>query len=128
MSGKKEKGKGTRKREGKGEGDEKAAGVDKGDGDIGDVGVFIFRRDLRLEDNVGLNLLLEKTKRIIPLFVFTPEQIGKGNRYKSDNAIGFMVESLQDLEKEITKSVKKSTLKGNVSSRTYKYSYSMPWW
>ena len=106
MSGKKKKGKATEKREGKGEGDGKAVGVDKGEGDIGDVGVFIFRRDLRLEDNVGLTLLLEKTRRIIPLFVFTPEQIGKGNRYKSDNAIGFMVESLQDLEKEITKSSK----------------------
>ena len=67
-------------------------------------GLFIFRRDLRIVDNNGLNLLNEKCKNIYTIFIFTPEQVGSGNEYKSDNAVQFMIESLQDLSSEITKS------------------------
>ena len=64
--------------------------------------VFIFRRDLRLKDNLGLIEALNNSKNVITIFIFTPEQIDK-NSFKSDNAIQFMVESLTELQKKIKK-------------------------
>jgi deoxyribodipyrimidine photo-lyase len=66
-------------------------------------GLFIFRRDLRIIDNNGLNLLNDKCKNIYTIFIFTPEQVGSGNKYKSDNSVQFMIESLQDLASQISK-------------------------
>jgi len=66
-------------------------------------GLFIFRRDLRIIDNNGLNLLNDKCKNIYTIFIFTPEQVGNGNKYKSDNSVQFMIESLQDLASQISK-------------------------
>ena len=64
-------------------------------------GLFIFRRDLRIVDNNGLNFLSTLCNNIYTIFIFTPEQVGSGNKYKSDNAVQFMIESLQDLASEI---------------------------
>jgi deoxyribodipyrimidine photo-lyase len=58
---------------------------------------------LRIVDNNGLNLLNEKCKNIYTIFIFTPEQVGSGNEYKSNNCVQFMIESLQDLSSEIRK-------------------------
>jgi len=66
-------------------------------------GLFIFRRDLRIIDNNGLNFLSELCNNIYTIFIFTPEQVGSGNKYKSDNAVQFMIESLEDLSSEIRK-------------------------
>lgn len=66
-------------------------------------GLFIFRRDLRIVDNNGLNFLSELCNNIYTIFIFTPEQVGSGNKYKSDNAVQFMIESLEDLASEIRK-------------------------
>jgi len=67
-------------------------------------GLFIFRRDLRIVDNKALNLLSEYCNHIYTIFIFTPEQVGNGNKYKSDNSVQFMIESLDDLSGEINKS------------------------
>lgn len=64
-------------------------------------GLFIFRRDLRIIDNNGLNLLSTYCKNVYTIFIFTPEQVGSGNKYKSDNAVQFMVQSLEDLASAI---------------------------
>jgi deoxyribodipyrimidine photo-lyase len=64
--------------------------------------IYIFRRDLRLEDNLGLQFAIKNCKNIIPIFIFTPEQI-KVNEFKSDNAIQFMIESLKELDTELKK-------------------------
>ena len=66
-------------------------------------GLFIFRRDLRIIDNNGLNLLNEKCQNIFTIFIFTPEQVGSANKYKSDNSVQFMIDSLQDLSSQISK-------------------------
>ena len=66
-------------------------------------GLFIFRRDLRIVDNIGLNYTNSICKRIYPCFIFTPEQVGKTNPYKSNNAVQFMIESLMNLDSEIHK-------------------------
>lgn len=64
--------------------------------------IFIFRRDFRLDDNIGLINALDRSEEVIPIFIFTPEQIEK-NSYRSDNAIKFMLESLHDLEGQLEK-------------------------
>jgi deoxyribodipyrimidine photo-lyase len=64
--------------------------------------VFIFRRDLRVEDNTGLIYALENAEEVICIFVFTPEQIDN-NPYRSDFCLQFMLESLEDLEAQIEK-------------------------
>ena len=64
-------------------------------------GLFIFRRDLRIIDNNGLNFLSELCNNIYTIFIFTPEQVGSGNKYKSDNSVQFMVESLEYLASDI---------------------------
>ena len=65
-------------------------------------GLFIFRRDLRIIDNNGLNLLNEKCNNIFTIFIFTPEQVTGSNKYKSDNSVQFMIESLKDLSSQIS--------------------------
>ncbi len=62
--------------------------------------LFIFRRDLRLEDNTGLIFALQFSEEVIPAFIFTPEQIEK-NRFRSDHCLKFMIESLIDLENQL---------------------------
>lgn len=66
-------------------------------------GLFIFRRDLRIIDNNGLNLINSQCKNVYTIFIFTPEQVTNKNKYKSDNAVQFMIESLKDLSKVIAK-------------------------
>jgi deoxyribodipyrimidine photo-lyase len=66
-------------------------------------GLFIFRRDLRIVDNNGLQELKNRCKNIYTIFIFTPEQVSSTNSFKSKNAVQFMIESLDELSKEITK-------------------------
>lgn len=66
-------------------------------------GLFIFRRDLRIVDNNGLNRINSKCKNVYTIFIFTTEQVGGGNQYKSNNAVQFMIESLEDLSENIQK-------------------------
>ena len=63
--------------------------------------LFIFRRDLRIQDNKALIEACRNSKVVYPIFIFTPEQVGSGNKFRSDNAIQFMIESLSDLQSEI---------------------------
>lgn len=65
-----------------------------------DKTLFIFRRDLRLEDNTGLIFALKHSSTVIPCFIFTPDQI-EHNRYLSAHCLQFMIESLEDLDEEL---------------------------
>lgn len=61
--------------------------------------LFIFRRDLRLEDNRGLLRALEESESVVPLFILDPQQIDPSkNDYFSANAFQFMIESLEELD------------------------------
>lgn len=65
-----------------------------------DLGIFIFRKDFRIEDNRGLNKLNSICKEILPIFIFDPEQIDmtvKTSNYLSLPALRFICESIQDL-------------------------------
>lgn len=62
--------------------------------------LFLFRRDLRLEDNTGLIFALRSSEVVIPAFIFTPEQIEK-NPFRSDHCLQFMLDSLKDLSLQL---------------------------
>lgn len=66
------------------------------------MSIFIFRRDLRLNDNIGLINLINNEENIIPIFIFTPKQVSK-NSYKSYNCIEFMIQCLEDLDISLKK-------------------------
>lgn len=60
--------------------------------------IFIFRRDFRINDNIGLIECCKKSDSILPIFIFTPEQINKNkNKFFSSNSFQFMIQSLNDL-------------------------------
>jgi deoxyribodipyrimidine photo-lyase len=59
-------------------------------------GLFIFRRDLRVEDNIGLAKACRECDSVVCLFVLDVVQI-ENNKYFSHNAFAFMLESLMEL-------------------------------
>ncbi len=64
--------------------------------------IFIFRRDLRLEDNKGLLYALEHSQEVLPIFIFDPRQIDKNkNPYFSKPAFSFLCRSLQELDEAL---------------------------
>lgn len=77
---------------------------------MSDAVVFVFRRDLRIEDNIGLYEACERSNKVYCVFVLDSQQIeSKNNPYFSANAFAFMLESLQELQKSIGLTI----LKGN---------------
>ncbi len=62
--------------------------------------VFIFRRDLRLQDNTGLNEALRLSKQVLPCFIFDPRQI-EPHPYQSKSALQFMLQCLTDLQQQL---------------------------
>jgi deoxyribodipyrimidine photo-lyase len=58
--------------------------------------LFIFHRDLRLYDNVGLDACLKASKVAHLVFIFTPQQV-KHNDYFSEHSFSFMLGALKDL-------------------------------
>lgn len=78
--------------------------MSESDGEIAtDKAIFIFRNDLRLQDNTALIEACSIYKTVITIFIFTPEQVGKGNKYKSNRSVQFMCESLKDLDADLRK-------------------------
>ena len=68
------------------------------------MNIFIFNRGLRLTDNTTLIHQIKEKGAVVPIFIFTPEQIDpKKNDYFSNNSVQFMIESLHELSDEIDK-------------------------
>jgi deoxyribodipyrimidine photo-lyase len=65
-------------------------------------GLYIFHRDFRISDNIALNNAGFVCNKLYTCFIFTPEQV-TNNKYKSDNSVQFMIESLNDLAADIKK-------------------------
>jgi deoxyribodipyrimidine photo-lyase len=64
--------------------------------------LFIFRRDLRLEDNTGLISALNHGERVIPCFILDKRLLDSTpSKPKNNNAIQFMIESLKDLDQQL---------------------------
>jgi deoxyribodipyrimidine photo-lyase len=70
------------------------------------MNIFIFRRDLRTQDNTGLWHLLKDipaNEKVTPIFIFNKKQIDpKLNPYYSKNCVEFMIQSLQSLQSDTT--------------------------
>jgi len=75
-----------------------------------DVGIFIFRRDFRIEDNRGLIKLSNVCKYVIPIFIFDPYQTelnSQTKNYLSFPVLRFICESLTELDTSIKKTKSK---------------------
>ena len=64
------------------------------------VGVFLFHRDLRLEDHFPLQKALNKGT-VIPVFIFTPEQASSSAPVRSLKSLACLVNSLKDLSEDL---------------------------
>lgn len=62
--------------------------------------LFIFRKDLRVDDNTGLDYALKQSKYVIPCFIFDPRLIENNNNFNL-NAYQFLIESLKDLKSQM---------------------------
>lgn len=69
------------------------------------VVLFIFHRDLRIENHRALKAAAAFAKtagaHILPAFIFTPEQVGKENRFRSMASVQFMITSLLELDEAL---------------------------
>jgi deoxyribodipyrimidine photo-lyase len=64
--------------------------------------LFIFRQDLRLDDNTGLISALNHGGVVIPCFILDNQLINTTPiKPKNNNAIQFMIESLKDLDQQL---------------------------
>ncbi|WP_292008449.1 deoxyribodipyrimidine photo-lyase [Chryseobacterium sp.] len=66
------------------------------------VNIFWFRRDLRLEDNVGLYHALHSGLKIVPVFIFDTE-ILNGLQNKNDIRVDYIHQALQSIHQELKK-------------------------
>ena len=64
-----------------------------------EITIFWFRRDLRLEDNVGLFNALQSEYPVIPLFIFDEEILD--SLPKNDARVGFIHESLFKINEKL---------------------------
>ncbi len=68
------------------------------------IGLHIFRRDLRIYDNLALNELYKQVDKILCIFILDNNQIDLNDRnkyYFSNNAVQFICESLEDLNDQL---------------------------
>ncbi|CAM4337106.1 cryptochrome/photolyase family protein [Gillisia limnaea] len=65
------------------------------------VSVFWFRRDLRLDDNVGFLEALKSDLPVLPIFIFDTEILER--LPKDDARVSFIHENLQKMRKELQK-------------------------
>ena len=67
-----------------------------------DVSIFWFRRDLRLEDNVGLFYALSENENVLPIFIFDKNILDKLED-KYDRRVHFIHQALEKIQLELTK-------------------------
>lgn len=65
------------------------------------ITIFWFRRDLRLEDNVGLFHALQSQNKVLPIFIFDTEILNK--LPKDDARVSFIHQTLQNIRQELQK-------------------------
>jgi deoxyribodipyrimidine photolyase len=67
--------------------------------------VFLFHRDLRLEDNIPLQQALdfgkEHNAKVLPVFIFTPTQVGKKAVVKSVASVSCLIQSVAELDETL---------------------------
>ncbi|WP_334058810.1 cryptochrome/photolyase family protein [Polaribacter sp. P097] len=63
------------------------------------VTVFWFRRDLRLDDNIGFYNALKSENKVLPIFIFDKEILSK--LPKDDARVTFIYDTLQEMRSEL---------------------------
>ena len=66
-----------------------------------DMNIFWFRRDLRLEDNVGLFHALNSSEEVLPIFIFDEEILSQ--LPKNDARVTFIHSQLEKIQLELQK-------------------------
>lgn len=66
--------------------------------------IFLFRRDFRLIDNLGLIKACQESEVVIPVFIFDEKQcVAEKNSYFSHASAQFMIESLKMLNEQLNR-------------------------
>jgi deoxyribodipyrimidine photo-lyase len=60
--------------------------------------LFIFRRDLRIQDNTALYQACMSSQSVICTFFVNPQQVSESNSYRGEKTVQFLYESLRDLD------------------------------
>lgn len=68
------------------------------------MNIFWFRRDLRLEDNVGLFHALKSDEEVLPMFIFDKNILSQ--LPKDDARVTFIFEQLEKIQKQLNKTGK----------------------
>ncbi|WP_440952651.1 cryptochrome/photolyase family protein [Methanococcoides sp. FTZ1] len=63
--------------------------------------LFVFRRDMRVEDNTALLAALGMSEEVIPCFIFDPRLSDPAKKNFNRNAFQFLLESLEDLRGQL---------------------------
>ncbi|RKE81123.1 cryptochrome/photolyase family protein [Chryseobacterium sp. AG363] len=66
------------------------------------ITIFWFRRDLRLEDNIGLHHALQSDAPVLPIFIFDTDILGKLED-KEDRRVDYIHQALTDLNVSLKK-------------------------
>ena len=61
------------------------------------ISIFLFHRDFRTIDNTSLKELSNHSDVIIPIFIYTPEQVSPSQPYYNEKSISHMTKSLHDI-------------------------------
>jgi deoxyribodipyrimidine photo-lyase len=72
---------------------------------LGSIALFWFRRDLRLDDNIGLYHALDNETNVLPIFIFDSDILSR--LPKEDSRVYFLHQRIEELNKELGKSKKK---------------------
>jgi deoxyribodipyrimidine photo-lyase len=64
------------------------------------INVFWFRRDLRLEDNLGLENVLKRDLKVLPIFIFDTDILNKLEN-KADRRIDYFHQALNGIHEEL---------------------------
>ncbi|WP_344827197.1 deoxyribodipyrimidine photo-lyase [Chryseobacterium ginsenosidimutans] len=64
------------------------------------INVFWFRRDLRLEDNLGLENILKGDLKVLPIFIFDTDILNKLEN-KADRRVDYFHQALNEIHEEL---------------------------
>jgi deoxyribodipyrimidine photo-lyase len=65
------------------------------------LSLFIFRRDLRVDDNTALNQALELSEEVLACFIFDPRLADEKRKHFNHNAFQFLLKCLEDLKRQV---------------------------
>ena len=69
------------------------------------IALFWFRRDLRLDDNVGLYHALQNESKVLPVFIFDTDILSR--LPKDDARVSFLFQQIEDINSKLAQSKKK---------------------